>query len=122
VRKLGLAVEKEGFPLLVFVRAMWLPIALKNYGLAVLNVPILDVLLAGLLTSIPHSFLFALLGTKMGSLSELGQTDKTVLMLLLGDDYEELWLLVLIGGPVLVGLAVVFRNFYRRFSSLLTED
>lgn len=122
-----MAVEKEGFPLLVFIRAMYAPIAFKNYGLAVLNVSIIQVLVAGFLTSIPHSFAFAYLGTKIGSLTELQKDDDndkklSVWKLLLGENYEELWLLLLFGVPIVVVCGVVFRNFYLRFNALLKED
>lgn len=121
IRKLGVAVEREGFPLLLFIRGMWAPIAFKNYGLAVTNVSIPMVLLAGTITSVPHSLAFAYMGTKLGSLVDVKGRDQSVWKLLLGDEYEELWLLVLVGLPVVLACAVVFRNFYVRFASLLRE-
>jgi len=118
VRKLGRAAEQEGFPFLLFVRGMWLPIALKNYGLAVLNVPIPNVLLAGFITSIPHSLLWAWIGSRMNSVAEVLQgTGKiSIYDVLPGRD------LIIIASPIIVLGAIVARNFYLRFNALLREE
>jgi uncharacterized membrane protein YdjX (TVP38/TMEM64 family) len=118
LRKLGIAAEREGFPFLLFIRGMWLPIALKNYGLAVLNVPIRDVLLAGFLTSIPHSLLWAWLGSEMNSLAEVVQGSGKISLsdVIPGRD------IVFIAAPIIVLSLIVARNFYNRFAALLQED
>ena len=118
LRKLGLAVEREGFPFLLFIRGMWLPIALKNYGLAVLNVGIPEVLLAGFLTSIPHSLLWAYLGSRMNNLAEVieGTGKVSIADVIPNRD------LMLVGLPLAAISFIVVRNFYRRFSALLEDE
>ena len=118
VRKLGLAAEREGFPFLLFIRGMWLPIALKNYGLAVLNVSIADVMLAGLITSIPHSLLWAYLGSRMNNLAEVVQGSGKVSISDVIPGRE----LALIGIPIAVLCFIVARSFYKRFRDLLQDE
>ena len=118
LRKLGVAAEREGFPLLLFIRGMWLPIALKNYGLAVLNVSIPEVLLAGFITSIPHSLLWAYIGSQMNNLAEVVQKSGTISITDIIPGTE----LILVGTPIAIACFIVARNFYRRFHSLLAEE
>jgi uncharacterized membrane protein YdjX (TVP38/TMEM64 family) len=118
LRKLGIAAEREGFPFLLFVRGMWLPIALKNYGLAVLNVSIPEVLLAGFLTSIPHSLLWAWIGSRMNNVAEViqGSGKISITDVIPGRD------LLIVGTPIAILCIIVARNFYRRFSALINEE
>lgn len=118
LRKLGIAAEREGFPFLLFVRGMWLPIALKNYGLAVLNVSILQVLWAGFLTSIPHSLLWAWIGSKMNNLAEIAQSNGKIKV----TDFLPGWELAMIGTPVVLAGLYIGRNFYLRFNSILLQE
>ena len=118
LRKLGIAAEREGFPFLLFVRGMWLPIALKNYGLAVLNISIPQILLAGFITSIPHSLLWAYLGSKMNNLAEVIEGSGKVSISEVIPSRE----LIVIGAPLGILALVVARNFYRRFNALLQDE
>lgn len=119
VKKLGVTAEREGFPFLLFIRGMWLPIALKNYGLAVIDVKISDTLLAGFITSIPHSLLWAYLGSKVSNLADaLNGTGKKLSVTDVVPGRE----LVLFGAPVMVAALYVMRNFYLRFKHVLKED
>lgn len=118
VRKLGIAAEREGFSFLLFIRGMWLPIALKNYGLAVLNISIHQALLAGFVTSVPHSLLWAWIGSRMNSIAEIVQSSGKVSVSEFIPGRE----LVMIATPITIACFIVARNFYRRFHSLLNEE
>ena len=63
---------KQGglWPILL-VRLMWMPAAIKNYGLAVLNVPVSHILFCAFITSIPFAILWNYLGHTCKNLLEI---------------------------------------------------
>lgn len=50
------AIDKGGFKIVVLIRAVFLPMLIKNYGLAVTNVPLHHIIFAGLISGIPFAF------------------------------------------------------------------
>ena len=61
-------VRRGGFSAIVAVRLMYAPMALKNYGLGLLDVPRWQILAAGALTALPFAALWAYIGTTANSL------------------------------------------------------
>lgn len=51
------AIAQEGFKMVIAIRLAYLPMVVKNYGLAIVDVPIYKALLAGIITGIPVSLL-----------------------------------------------------------------
>jgi uncharacterized membrane protein YdjX (TVP38/TMEM64 family) len=115
IKKLSLAVEREGFPALLLIRSAMLPIAIKNYGLAVINVSIFHSLLAGFITSIPHSIMWAMVGAKASNLADVVSKGGSVMDALPSQEYL-LVLLPVVGAGLYVG-----RSILQRFQLLIRE-
>uniref|UniRef100_A0A7S2WPG0 VTT domain-containing protein n=1 Tax=Mucochytrium quahogii TaxID=96639 RepID=A0A7S2WPG0_9STRA len=77
-RALSSAVEEEGVPVLVVVRLSYVPMVVKNYGLAILDVPVSSFLLAGLLSGAPFSLLWSLLGSSSKNLKGILEGNRSI--------------------------------------------
>ena len=74
------AFKKGGFKIIALVRAMYLPMALKNYGFAVMDIPLHHIILAAIMTGLPFAAMWAYVGSSARSLSDLitGEARKNV--------------------------------------------
>jgi uncharacterized membrane protein YdjX (TVP38/TMEM64 family) len=116
MKKLGLAIEKEGFGALLLIRGMMLPMAVKNYGLSVLRgVSLRDSLFAGFLTALPHSFVWALIGSNAQNLAEVVHGEASIQSVLPGP------LICAVMLPLAFFAAKVSRSIYARFNLLMDK-
>jgi len=120
VRTIGRAIEKEGFGALVLIRGMPFAMALKNYGLSVLRgVSISSALLAGSITAVPHSFVWATIGSSAKDVAELSMHNVSmadaVKSVLPG---PAMWA---VGFVVLAVSVYLSRSLARRFTELMNS-
>lgn len=66
-------VLRGGFPSVLVVRLIYMPMVVKNYGLGLLDVPRWQILLAGFLTAAPFACLWTYCGTKAKTLVDVLQ-------------------------------------------------
>ena len=70
-RVIEVLVKRGGLWPILLVRLMWMPAAIKNYGLAVLDVPVSHILFCAFITSIPFAILWNYLGHTCKNLLEI---------------------------------------------------
>ena len=70
-RVVEVLIKRGGLWPILLVRLMWMPAAIKNYGLAVLDVPISHILFCAFITAIPFALLWNYIGNKCKNLLEI---------------------------------------------------
>jgi uncharacterized membrane protein YdjX (TVP38/TMEM64 family) len=70
-RVVEVLVRKGGLWPILLVRLMWMPAAIKNYGLAVLDVPISRILFCAFITAIPFAIIWNYIGHSCKNLLEI---------------------------------------------------
>lgn len=73
-----IAIQKQGFMMILLVRTVMMPIAIKNYGLAAIGVPASMNISAAVLSGIPFCFMWVYVGSTTKSLVEIVEGKKSV--------------------------------------------
>mmetsp|Transcript_85871 Transcript_85871/g.148697 ORF Transcript_85871/g.148697 Transcript_85871/m.148697 type:complete len:245 (+) Transcript_85871:75-809(+) len=73
-----IAIQKQGFMMILLVRTVMMPIAIKNYGLAAIGVPAWMNISAAVLSGIPFCFMWVYVGSTTKSLVEIVEGKKSV--------------------------------------------
>jgi uncharacterized membrane protein YdjX (TVP38/TMEM64 family) len=72
------AIKQQGFPMILMVRTVMMPIAIKNYGLAAIGVPATTNISAAILSGIPFCFMWVYIGSTTQNVMEIVEGTKTV--------------------------------------------
>jgi len=117
LRALEIAIQQEGFPVLVMIRCAYLPMLIKNYGLSCLDVSLVKVWLASLISSGPFAALWTFVGASATNLADIFD-GKLSARDLLPDN-------VALVGSVAVTVGGIFvyllRSLGKRFQTILAE-
>jgi len=105
------ALKSQPLMTMIGIRVAPLPLGLKNYGLAMCNVPAASYVMASLVVNIPFSCLWASLGSSCHSLGDALNFDTSKVSIL---GAVPVWGQALLAGAVLVGVGFLVR---RHFSS-----
>lgn len=73
--RLERVIEKGGFKMIVLLRAVFIPMFIKNYGLAVMNVPFHHVILGGACSGVPLCMMWTYFGSVAKGLKEILEGD-----------------------------------------------
>eukprot|EP00924_Labyrinthula_sp_SR-Ha-C_P011229 snap_masked-scaffold_48-processed-gene-1.79-mRNA-1 protein AED:0.35 eAED:0.36 QI:0/-1/0/1/-1/1/1/0/246 len=110
------AINKEGFKVILLIRVTYLPMLLKNYGMAVMDVPTLKIIGASFCAGVPFAAGWAFLGASAKNLPDIleGKMKFTDAF----PDHPAFLPLVSLGGVLFV---YVLYNFTKTFNQLLKE-
>mmetsp|Transcript_12320 Transcript_12320/g.39429 ORF Transcript_12320/g.39429 Transcript_12320/m.39429 type:complete len:508 (+) Transcript_12320:85-1608(+) len=114
---LELAVKQEGFFVIIMIRCAYLPMLIKNYGLACLDIPLFDIWFASVFACTPFAAMWTAMGASATNLADIFE-GKLAPRDLLGDLP---WQAAAAGGIAVLGAAVAFLKFMRRFKVILAE-
>jgi uncharacterized membrane protein YdjX (TVP38/TMEM64 family) len=76
LEKVDAAIKHDGFIMVLLVRAVFLPMAVKNYGLAALGVSIPQNMAGAILSGLPFSLAWSYVGSTAQSLVEIAEGKK----------------------------------------------
>ena len=111
------AFKKGGFRVIALVRAMYLPMALKNYGFAVMDIPLSHIIAAAVMTGLPFASMWAYVGSSARDVSALisGEAQGEMKAKLAGS-----WMIVL---PIAaVALTLIGRYVAALFNEVLEDE
>lgn len=91
---------------------------IKNYGLAVLDIPIYQIVYASILAGIPFSALWAFIGASSHSLGEIMEGKKSIRDALPSENTE---LIIGLGILGVASFSYVLTKFGMRFRQILAE-
>lgn len=112
------AIEEEGFKVILMIRVTYLPMLIKNYGLAVLDVPIWKIVSASLAAGVPFAAVWAGVGASSKNISEILK-GKISLVDLLPEENKEFYLFF--GFIFLIIFIYIFISFGKRFKIILKD-
>lgn len=111
------AVKAEGFPVLVMIRLMFMPMLLKNYGLGSLDIPVVQIWLASLIASVPFATLWTAVGASASNVQDIFD-GKVSAADVLPDNLAVLAPVAVVAGGAFL---LAFRNFAKRFQQILKD-
>jgi len=71
LKGIEIAIKKQGFAMILLVRSVMMPIAIKNYGLAAIGVSATQNITAAILSGIPFCFMWVYVGSTAKDLVEI---------------------------------------------------
>jgi uncharacterized membrane protein YdjX (TVP38/TMEM64 family) len=71
LRAIELAINEQGFKMIVLVRFLALPLTIKNVGLGLLDIPVTQIMAAALITGFPFACCWSYLGSSASSLVDI---------------------------------------------------
>lgn len=112
------AIKKEGFKAVFLVRMVYLPMVVKNYGLATLDISFFTIATASFCTGLPFAFMWTYLGSSAHSLVEIASGTSPSIV---PDGYGTL---VTVGGVAFIGLCfyLLFSYINKAFSEMIEEE
>jgi len=72
------AIKQQGFLMILMVRTVMMPIAIKNYGLAAIDVPATTNISAAVLSGIPFCFMWVYIGSTTKDIVEIVEGNKSI--------------------------------------------
>ena len=116
LRAIEVAVRKNGFPIIVMVRLLALPLLVKNYGLGILDgVPVWHIMAASTLTGIPFAMAWSYLGSTASTLVDIYNGKSASLDL-------PPWAMGLGAFAVLSMWWVIFTRVREAYASIVAEE
>ncbi|GBG30522.1 Golgi apparatus membrane protein tvp38 [Hondaea fermentalgiana] len=117
LRTLEKAVKMEGFPVIVMIRCAYLPMIVKNYGLASLDIDVFKIWIASIVSSIPFAAAWTAVGASATNLADIFDGKMKLRDLLPEDSLPILIVGILAGALFLYALT----SFMKRFREILRE-
>mmetsp|Transcript_20342 Transcript_20342/g.39963 ORF Transcript_20342/g.39963 Transcript_20342/m.39963 type:complete len:546 (+) Transcript_20342:303-1940(+) len=117
LRTLEKAVKMEGFPVIVMIRCAYLPMIIKNYGLASLDIDIFKIWVASLLSSGPFAAAWTAVGASATNLTDIFD-GKMKLADVLPQNYG---LTFSLGFVFVLFFIYALTSFMKRFRQILRE-
>jgi uncharacterized membrane protein YdjX (TVP38/TMEM64 family) len=111
------AIQQEGFTVMFMIRVTYLPMVIKNYGTAVLDIDLMQMWLASVLASFPFAALWTFLGAQATNMADIFD-GRISARDLLPDNA------LLVGSTAAVALAAFFYwlwTFTLRFKAILRQ-
>jgi len=110
-------IARGGFKMVVLVRGCFVPMLIKNYGLAVMDIPFVTIMLGGLVTGVPYAFTRVYVGTLAVSAKSILEGDSAnIKELILGQGSSQYYTLPLfvIGTGILLWFSKYMNSLWKQ--------
>ena len=110
---------------LIFVRTLYMPMGVKNYGLGAMDIRAKDILLASIISGIPFALLWSYIGSTAKNFTEILSSDsrlslRSVFLRLLPDGWGGI--LIIVGALIFGTVMLHIRLKYNRASASIRRE